>query len=99
THEPDDRPRDLFDRHLLRVADVDGIVGVRLHQAQDAVDEIADVGEAARLRAVAEDRHVFTGQRLRRERGPRAAVAETDAPTLRVEDADDLRVDAVLAVM
>ena len=41
---------------LVRVADVDRLVGVRLHQPEDAVDQVADVAEAARLRAVAEDR-------------------------------------------
>ena len=50
----DDRSRDLLDRHLVRIADVHRLVGVRLHQPQDAVDQVGDVAEAARLRAVAE---------------------------------------------
>ena len=37
----DDRPRDLLDRHLVRVADVDRVVLVRVRQPEDAVHEIA----------------------------------------------------------
>ncbi len=91
--------RDLLDRHLLRIADVDRVVLLRQHQADDAVDEIADVAEAARLRAVAEHRDVLVGERLRDERRHGAAVTDAHARTIGVEDADDLGVDLVEAAV
>jgi hypothetical protein len=75
------------------------IVRVRQHQPDDPVDEVADVGEAARLRAVAEHRHVFVAQRLRHERRDGAAVVDAHPRTVGVEDPHDLRVHAVVAVI
>ena len=89
---PDDRARDLLDRHLPRVADVDRVVHVGQHQPDDAVHQIGDVAEAARLRAVAENRDVLVPQRLRHERGHGASVVEPHPRAVGVEDADDLRV-------
>ena len=57
--ESDDRLRDVLDRHLVRVADVDRLVDVGFHQPDDAVDQIADVAEAAGLLSAAEDRDVL----------------------------------------
>ncbi len=95
----DDEPRDLLDRHLLRVPDVDRVVLLREHQTDEAVHEVADVAEAARLRAVAEHRHVLVAQRLRHEGRHRAPVLHPHARAVGVEDADDLRVDAVEPVV
>ena len=63
------------------------------------VDQIRDVGEAARLRAVAEDRDVLVAQRLRHERRNGPAVIQAHPRPVRVEDSDDLRVHAVVAVI
>ena len=95
----DDRVGDLLDRHLVRVADVHRVVLVRQHQLDDAVDQIGDVAEAARLRAVAEHRHVLVAQRLRHERRHGAPVVEAHPRSVGVEDADDLRVEPVIAVI
>ena len=91
--------RDLLDRHLARVADVHRIVHVRQHQPDDAVDEIGDVGEAARLRAVAEHGDVLVAERLRHERRDGAAVVQAHPRTVGVEDPHDLRVQPVVAVV
>ena len=85
--------------HFARVADVDGIVGVRLHEPQDAVHEIADVAEAARLPAAAVDGQVFPAERLGDEVGDRPAVPHPHAGPVGVEDPDDLRVQAVTAAI
>jgi len=49
----------------------DGVVDRRVHEPPDAVDEVVDVLERARLRAVAEHRDGLAGERLRDERGDR----------------------------
>jgi len=95
----DDQPRDLLDRHLLRVADIDRAAFLRQHQLDDAVDEIGDVTEAARLLPVAEDRDVLVDERLRDERRHGAAIADAHARAVGVEDADDLGVDLVEAAI
>ena len=61
--------------------------------------QVGDVAEAARLLAVAEDRDVLVAQRLAHERRHRAAVVQAHARAVGVEDADDLRVDPVVAVV
>ena len=58
-----------------------------------------DVAEAARLRAVAVDRERLAAQRLHDEVRDDAAVARPHARAVGVEDADDARVDAVVAVV
>ena len=67
--------------------------------ADDAVDEIGNVGEAARLSAVAEHGDVFVPQRLTDEGRHGAAVVEPHARAVGVEDSHDLRVDPVVPVI
>ena len=45
----------LFDRHLARVADVDRFVEIAHRELENSVDQVGDVTERARLRAVAEN--------------------------------------------
>src|SRR5581483_11294946 len=59
-----DRLRQLEQRALLGVADVDGQVLVALREQHDAADQVVDVAEAARLRAVAVDRERLARERL-----------------------------------
>src|SRR5262245_41226363 len=47
---------ELQNRHLVRVAEIHRLVEVGLEQTPDSLDEVADVAEAACLRAVAVDR-------------------------------------------
>ena len=72
---------------------------VRFRQAQEAVDFVADVAEAAGLAAVAVDGEVFAAQSLLHEVGDDAAVVELHARAVGVEDADDARIDLVIAVI
>ena len=81
------------------VADVDRRVGVGLGEPDDAVDQVVDVTEAAGLAAVAEDGQRPVLQRLAQEGRDRAAVVRAHPRAVGVEDADDRRVDALLAVV
>src|SRR5581483_11916399 len=84
---------ELFDRHLARVADVDRLVEIGLREFENAIDQIAHITERARLRAVPENGEGFVFQSLADERRNDAAVAQTHARTVSVEDAHNFRVD------
>ena len=86
-------------RDLVRVAEVDRLVEVGEQQPVDALDQVGDVAEAARLRAVAVDGERLAAQRLAHEVRQHPAVVEPHALAVGVEDADDVRVDAVDAVV
>ena len=68
-------------------------------QTQDAIDEIGDVAEAARLRAVAVDGERLAAQRLHHEVGDDAAVVGLETRAVGVEDADQVGIDAVVTVI
>ncbi len=68
-------------------------------EAQDAVDEIGDVAEAARLGAVAVDGERLAAQGLHHEVGDDAAVVGLEPRAVGVEDADQVGIDAVVAVI
>src|SRR5256884_8714251 len=97
--EAEDALGELEERHLLWVAEVDRIVHGRPHEAPEAVDQVGDVLERARLRAVAEDGQWLAGERLRDERGNRAPVVDPHGRAKGVEDAGDPRVHAGGAVV
>ena len=59
----------------------------------------ADVAKAARLRAVAVDGQRLAAQGLAHEVRHHPAIVEPHARAVGVEDADDVRVDAVVAVV
>ena len=86
-------------RELVGVADVDRPALAGLGERDHPADQVVDVAERARLAAVAEhgDRAVL--QRLAQERRDRAAVVGPHPRAVRVEDPDDRRVDALLAVV
>src|SRR4051812_31580078 len=65
------------------------------HRALDAADEIVDVTEAARLRAIAVDGQRLAAQRLGHEIRDQAPILRVTARTVRVEDAHDSGVEAV----
>ncbi len=67
----------LEDGELVAVAEVDGARLGRVHERDEAVHEVVDVLERARLRAVAVDGQVLPAQRLHDEVGD-------DAPVVRV---------------
>src|SRR4029077_10866992 len=69
-----DRLRELEQRELVGIANVDGIVVRRLRERDEPPDEVADVAERSRLAAVAEDRERSVAERLAKERGNRAPV-------------------------
>ena len=70
-----------------------------LASAIEAADQIVDVAEASRLRAVAEHGQRLVRERLANEGRNRAPVVRAHARPVGVEDPDDARVDALLAVV
>ena len=68
----------------------------RCHQPHQPVDQIVDVAERARLRAVAIDRDVAPEQRLDDEVRHHASVVRMHARAVGVEDARDLDAHVVL---
>ena len=70
-----------------------------VHQPHEALDQVVDVAERARLRAVAVDRDRLAVQRLDDEVRHHAAVVGVHARAVGVEDARDLDVELVLAVV
>ena len=95
----DDFFRELDHRHFRRIANVHGQVVVAHHQPIDAFNQIGAVTKTARLRAFAEHRDRFVFQRLADERRDDAAVVESHARAVGVEDSDDARLDFVLLVI
>ncbi len=90
----------LLDGELDGVAEVDGAgLGRVLDQAPEALDEVRDELERARVLAGAVDGDVAVGQRLHGEVGDDAAVVGAHARAVRVEDARDADLDAVVAVV
>ena len=95
----DDRLGELEQRELVRVADVDRVVVAGLGEPDQAVDQVGDERERARLRAVAEHRDRLVLQRLAQEGRDGAAVERAHPRAVGVEDPHDGRVDALLAVV
>jgi len=89
----------FFDGHLGGVADVDGLMEVAHGQPVDAVDKIADVTEGAGLGTIAEDGERLVGEGLADKGGDYPAIAQPHAWAVSVEDADDLGIDFVIAVV
>ena len=75
-----------------------GVCSADCGEAEDAVDEVGDVAEAAGLQAVAVDGEGFAAQGLHHEVGDDAAVVGLQARAVGVEDADQVGVDAVVAM-
>src|SRR5215211_543297 len=69
--------RQLEQRVLLRVAEVDRVVLAALRKQVEAADEVVDVAEAPRLRAVAEHRQRRALERLPDERRDGAPVVRS----------------------
>ena len=91
--------REFENRELDRIAEIDraGDIVAGRHQPHQAVDQIVDIAERARLRAVAIDRDVVAEQRLHDEIRHHAAVVRVHARAVGVEDARDLDAQLVLA--
>ena len=97
--QPEHQLRQLPDRELVGVADVGRLVPVAREEPVDPLDEIGDVAERSRLRAVAVQRERLTLERLHHEVGNHPAVLRPHPRSVRVEDAHDARIDPVIAVV
>ena len=100
------RPRDvddglgeLVEGELVRVPDVDGEMLPRLGQQHQASHEVVDVTEASSLRSVSEDGERLVRKGLTDEGRDRPAVVGPHPRAVGVEDSDDARVHALLAVV
>ena len=69
------------------------------HHPHEAFDQVVDIAETAGLAAVAVDGDVLAAQRLDDEVAHHPAVVRMHARAVGVEDADDLDVEVVLAVI
>ena len=76
-----------------------GIALFGLHQPIEPVHQIADIAEAARLRARSEDGDRFAAQGLIDERRHHAAIVQLHARPVGIEDARDVGAQAVVAVV
>ena len=83
----------------MRISDVGRFMFVGHHQTVDSVDQIGNVAETARLFSRAVNGDGLPGQRLINEIRQGAAVIEAHARPVGVEDADDVRVQALGAVI
>ena len=97
----DDERGELGDGEFFGIAEIDrageGLGGV--HGEHEAADHVVDVAEGAGLAAVAVDGDVLVPERLHDEVGDDAPVVRVHARPVGVEDAHDLDVDRVLAVI
>src|SRR5262245_9520862 len=97
--DPKYRLGELEDRELARVAEVDREVLLSDREQVEAADQVVDVAEAPRLRAVTEDRKRLVLERLADEARDRAAVVRAHPRSVRVDDPDDGGVHALLVVV
>src|SRR4051812_8471851 len=89
---------ELAYRVLDRIADVRRFGVPSLEELVNPFDLVIHVTEAARLGAVSVDRYRFAVQRLHDEVGDDASVARMHAGAVRVEDPNNARIEAVIAV-
>src|SRR4051812_6723333 len=82
----DDVLREVEDRELPRVAEVDREMLAALGEQHEPADQIVDVAEAPRLRAVSVDRDGLVREGLPDEVRDRAAVVRAHARAVGVED-------------
>src|SRR6266702_2275165 len=75
--------------------EVDGLGVIGSQQANDALDEVVDVAEAAGLRPVPIDRERLVAQRLRQKVWDGPPIIDTHPRAVGVEDADDAGLHAV----
>src|SRR5688572_17645397 len=75
---------------LTRVAEIERAgQALTFHEAHEALNEIIDIAEAARLAAIAVDGEIVATQSLDDEVRYHAAIIGEHARTVGVEDADD----------
>ena len=86
---------------LAGIAEIDRACDVvfGIHQADEAVDQVGDIAEAAGLLSVAIERDVFAAQGLHDEIGDNPAIIRMHAWPISVEDPGDLDLRIVLAVI
>src|SRR5262249_3659957 len=97
--QPQDQLREFENGHLVRIADVDRLVELHVHQPPYSFDQVVDVLEASRLAAFAEDRQRLAVQSLIDERRDHTAIVDSISFAIGVEDANDADINPVLAVV
>lgn len=86
-------------RHLTRVADINRLMEITHHQSVDSIDQIGDITKTAGLRAITENRERLACERLADECRNNAAVVKAHARTVGIENTNDVRVHAMVAVI
>src|SRR6185437_16847099 len=89
------------DRDFLWIADIQRPRDLRSrgHEAQHGIDQIVDIAEGPRLRAVAENADGVTAKRLHDEVRHHPTIRRMHARAERVEYPRDLDLEPVLAVV
>lgn len=99
-NHPQNQTGEFPDGELVRIAEVDWANHVRLtHHATDSFDEIIDVLEATRLRAITVDRDVLPLQRLHDEVGDHAPVIRVHVWTVGVEDSNHPNINVLFPIV
>ena len=75
--------RDLQDRHLLGIPEIDRLAEVAFHRQVDSPDQIADITETSRLFTVAENSQRFIIQGLSNEADDHDRSGHFDRPDSR----------------
>src|SRR5262245_40082904 len=94
--QPQDQLREFEDGHLVRIADVDGLVELRVHPPSYAFDQVVNVLEAARLAPFAENRQRLAAQSLVDEGRDDAAIVDAVARAIGVMAGHAISRDKIL---
>src|SRR5262249_39704238 len=94
--QPQDQLREFEDGHLVRIAYVDRLVELHVHQPPDAFDQVVDVLEASRLATFAEDRQRLAMQSLIDERRNDAAIVDAVARAISIMASHSISGDEIL---
>src|SRR5215813_11938594 len=97
--QPQDQLREFEDGHLVRIADVDRLVELRVHQPTYAFDQVVNVLEAARLAPFAENRQRLAAQSLIDKCRDDAAVVDAVSLAIGVEYTNDAHINFMHAVV
>src|SRR5207237_8847331 len=89
----------LLYRHLPPISNVDRLMEIAHRELENSVDQIRHITKRSRLRAVAENRKRFAGERLADKRRHNPPVPQSHPRTVSVEDAHDLGVDLLIPVI
>ena len=72
---------------------------IRHHEAENSIDEVGDIAETPRLRAITKNRQRLAPQSLSDEGRHHATIVETHAGAVGVKNSDDVGIHPVVAMV